>query len=118
MISLALSDHKWIKLNEWESEQPKWPLTFDALEYHQNEVNKMYNNNNIKLIFLCGSDLFATFNTKNLWDENHVEQICSKYGIVIINRLGSNPCETISNNIILKKYKVNIFNYSRLIICS
>lgn len=106
MISLAFGEYKWIKLNEWESEQPKWPLTFDALEYHQNEVNKMHNKNNIKLIFLCGSDLFATFNIKNLWDDNHVEQICSKYGIVIINRLGSNPYETINNNIILKKYKV------------
>jgi nicotinic acid mononucleotide adenylyltransferase len=111
MIRLSLKNNNWIKLNTWESEQPQWPLILEALDYHMNQIN----DEQTELMLLCGADLFESMNKSDLWDSTHIEKICSKYGIVIVNRVGSDPFETIKRNKILSKYTV-IFFYLKSIL--
>lgn len=105
MISLALKNNKWVKLDTWESQQPQWPLTLDALDYHKQQLDSLYCNK-VELMFLCGADLFETINVANLWRNDHVQQICIKYGIIVVKRIGFDPEKVIEHNEILSKYKV------------
>ncbi|KAK3921294.1 Nicotinamide/nicotinic acid mononucleotide adenylyltransferase 1 [Frankliniella fusca] len=45
MLRLALSDHEWVRLSEWECQQTGWTRTRQVLQYHQNKLNSALNAN-------------------------------------------------------------------------
>lgn len=45
MLRLALSDHEWVRLSEWECQQSCWTRTRQVLHYHQNQLNSAMNAN-------------------------------------------------------------------------
>uniref|UniRef100_A0A8D0B3S4 Nicotinamide/nicotinic acid mononucleotide adenylyltransferase 3 n=1 Tax=Salvator merianae TaxID=96440 RepID=A0A8D0B3S4_SALMN len=57
---------------------------------------------------LCGADVLKTFQTPNLWKEEHILEIVEEFGVVCISRAGSDPSQCISQSKILSKYQHNI----------
>ncbi|XP_026273808.1 nicotinamide/nicotinic acid mononucleotide adenylyltransferase 1 isoform X1 [Frankliniella occidentalis] len=45
MLRLALADHDWVRLSEWECKQSGWTRTRQVLQYHQNQLNSTLNAN-------------------------------------------------------------------------
>lgn len=45
MLRLALADHEWVRMSEWECQQSDWTRTRQVLEYHQNHLNSAMNAN-------------------------------------------------------------------------
>ncbi|XP_057655181.1 nicotinamide/nicotinic acid mononucleotide adenylyltransferase 1 isoform X2 [Diorhabda carinulata] len=133
MLKLALENHDWVRLSDWECGQESWTKTRQVLQYHQNNVNAVVNQNfngnydinenelkwipeNVKnggtgpvtVKLLCGADLLESFGTPGLWAEEDIEEIVGMHGLVVISRSNSNPAEFIYNSDILTKYMSNI----------
>ena len=107
MARLAVKNSDWIKLHTFEADNPVWLPTLEVLHYYKNYLDQ-YHGKDIKLMLLCGGDLVETFNIPNVWKTEHIEEILSKFGLVVIKRLGSNPEQLIYETDILYKHKHNI----------
>ncbi|VEN52151.1 unnamed protein product [Callosobruchus maculatus] len=133
MLKVALRDHDWVRLSEWECRQESWSRTRQVLQYHQNQVNAALNsaNNNcfdvnesdtswipenvknndvgpVKVKLLCGADLLESFGTPGLWADADIAEIVGQHGLVVITRASCNPNEFIYNSDILTSYMANI----------
>ncbi|XP_078699559.1 nicotinamide/nicotinic acid mononucleotide adenylyltransferase 1-like isoform X1 [Branchiostoma floridae x Branchiostoma belcheri] len=62
----------------------------------------------VQLKLLCGADLLESFAVPNLWSDEHIKELVSEYGLVVISRAGSNPEKFIYESDVLSKYKSNI----------
>lgn len=93
MIKLALQTSSWIRISDWECQQPEWTRTRNTLQYHQNYLNSLlsdlngvnstslpswlpdnvkYQKGPIQIKLLCGADLLESFATPGLWDPDDV----------------------------------------------
>lgn len=61
-----------------------------------------------ELKLLCGADVLKTFQTPNLWKEDHIGEIVRQFGLVCISRAGSDPSQYISESELLSNYRHNI----------
>nr|CAH7757274.1 unnamed protein product [Callosobruchus chinensis] len=89
MLKVALKDHDWVRLSEWECRQESWSRTRQVLQYHQNnrfDVNESdtswipenVKNNDVgpvKIKLLCGADLLESFGTPGLWADADVSYV-------------------------------------------
>ncbi|CAG2177720.1 unnamed protein product [Oppiella nova] len=97
----------WVRCSDWEARQPEWLRTLPVLDYYKSQLAP-----GVGLMFLCGADLFETFNVPDLWRDEDIHRICGDYGLVVITRQGSDPWRTLEKSPkadILKQYKDNIF---------
>ncbi|XP_061492735.1 nicotinamide/nicotinic acid mononucleotide adenylyltransferase 3 isoform X3 [Rhineura floridana] len=129
MAQLALETSDWIRVDRWESEQRQWSETVIVLRHHYKEllkshrIRKLPRENNWpiekaagassltvvpELKLLCGADFLKTFQTPNLWKEEHILEIVGKFGLVCISRAGSDPSQCISQTALLSRYQHNI----------
>lgn len=115
MIKLALkplmNQANWIHLDEWESKQDHWIRTLEVLQHHSKKLENQKDSSKekIRLMLLCGSDMFESFNLPNLWQDDDIETIVRDFGILIIHRDISDPWKTLNDSEkskILLKYKV------------
>ncbi|XP_046917989.2 nicotinamide mononucleotide adenylyltransferase [Dermatophagoides farinae] len=100
----------WLRLDEWECRQDHWCRTLDVIRHHHQMLNKD-NNETIRLMLICGSDMFDSFNVPNLWHDNDIETIIQDYGLLVIVRDSSDPWKTLRNSSkshLLLKYESNI----------
>lgn len=91
MINLALKDVDWIVCDDWETRQPNWVRTLPALKHYETIYGK-----NLRL--LCGADLIESFLVPNLWADEHIQDIISSYGLVVLPRKGTNPWKLIHDS--------------------
>lgn len=114
MAKLALKDSKvfnWIEVSDWESRKSEWSRTVDVLRYHKNVLEQQYPDplTRPELKMLCGSDLLRSFGKAGLWTNEHITEIISHYGLVVITRLGSDPYSFIYETDILARNSKGIF---------
>ncbi|XP_014667507.1 PREDICTED: nicotinamide/nicotinic acid mononucleotide adenylyltransferase 1-like isoform X1 [Priapulus caudatus] len=62
----------------------------------------------MKAKLLCGADLLESFAVPGLWQQEHIEEILGKYGLVVISREGSNPLKFIYESDTLTALQDNI----------
>ncbi|XP_028586859.2 nicotinamide/nicotinic acid mononucleotide adenylyltransferase 3 isoform X1 [Podarcis muralis] len=132
MAQLALETSDWIRVDPWESEQRQWSETVVVLRHHYKELLKSHHIKELpgennwpiekaagasfassltvvpELKLLCGADVLKTFQTPNLWKEEHILEIVGKFGLVCISRVGNNPSQFISQSALLSRYQHNI----------
>lgn len=103
MIRLAIDDleTRWIICDDWETRQKEWVRTLPALKYYSTVYGP-----NLKL--LCGADLLESFLIPNLWSDEHIEDILSSYGVVVLPRKGSNPYKLLYDSCKSDIFKRNI----------
>lgn len=61
-----------------------------------------------ELKLLCGADVLKTFQTPNLWKDEHIQEIVEKFGVVCVGRVGHDAKGYISASPILQRYQHNI----------
>ncbi|XP_036287185.2 nicotinamide/nicotinic acid mononucleotide adenylyltransferase 3 isoform X2 [Pipistrellus kuhlii] len=61
-----------------------------------------------ELKLLCGADILKTFQTPNLWEDEHIQEIVEKFGLVCVDRVGHDLKRYISDTPILQRYQHNI----------
>ncbi|XP_050338179.1 nicotinamide/nicotinic acid mononucleotide adenylyltransferase 1-like [Bactrocera neohumeralis] len=129
MLRLALRTSNWIRVSDWELQQPQWTPTVDVLKHHKDSISNVMKDKvegrrdlvlpewlspevterteEVHLKFLAGADLLETFADPQLWTKEEVETMCS-YGLVVISRYGSKPEKLISESDVISKYSRNI----------
>ncbi|RNF20055.1 nicotinamide mononucleotide adenylyltransferase [Trypanosoma conorhini] len=99
----ALADHTSLALDEWEGLQPTYVRTFYVLEHLQKAAQRWYETDAapnkaqlewvrqhpLQVVFLCGSDLFATFFQPGCWALGLLRRLLESFGVVVTRRAGS-----------------------------
>ncbi|KAJ0059339.1 hypothetical protein NL108_015909 [Boleophthalmus pectinirostris] len=127
MAKLALQTSDWIRVDEWESQQPDWTETVVTMRYHYNRILQEYqksttmhkfsddknptvtSNPSIQLKLLCGADFLDSFRTPGLWLDEHIEEVSGHYGLVCVSRGGLHSERTVHESDILSRHRHNIF---------
>lgn len=124
MAKLALQTSEWIRVDEWESQQPDWTETVVTMRYHHNRILQKYqkstampsnehiiatSNPSIQLKLLCGADFLDSFKTPGLWLDEHIEEVSGHFGLVCVSRGGLQPERTVHESDILSRHRQNIF---------
>uniref|UniRef100_A0AAY4BMM6 Nicotinamide-nucleotide adenylyltransferase n=1 Tax=Denticeps clupeoides TaxID=299321 RepID=A0AAY4BMM6_9TELE len=112
MAQLALRTSDWVTVDDWESQQPDWTETVMAMRYRESFICKrskkcvdsalkystMFFNVKFQMLgkyhlqgapqlkFLCGADFLDTFRVPGLWQNDHVEELVGRFGLVCISR--------------------------------
>lgn len=83
MAKAAVAGEDWITVDDWESKQPQWKRTKEVLTHYQQQMP------DASVTFLAGSDLIHSFERPGLWKDEDIEEILTKFGIMVVRRLGS-----------------------------
>uniref|UniRef100_A0A915MZL9 Nicotinamide-nucleotide adenylyltransferase n=4 Tax=Meloidogyne TaxID=189290 RepID=A0A915MZL9_MELJA len=106
MSQLATSSSDWIRADGWECQRKEgWTRTLEVLKYHNMQMLNRYSNlQKLRLILLCGADLVDSFTRKDptsstgrLWSIEHLKQILTQYGLIIIERRGATANKTLKS---------------------
>ncbi|XP_020035751.1 nicotinamide/nicotinic acid mononucleotide adenylyltransferase 3 isoform X2 [Castor canadensis] len=122
MARLALQTSDWIRVDPWESEQAQWMETVKVLRHHHSELLRSplpvegtdrgqalsVPAAALELKLLCGADVLKTFQTPNLWEDAHIQEIVERFGLVCVSRAGHDPKGYILDSPILQQYQHNI----------
>eukprot|EP00698_Gefionella_okellyi_P008230 TRINITY_DN202_c0_g1_i1.p1 TRINITY_DN202_c0_g1~~TRINITY_DN202_c0_g1_i1.p1 ORF type:complete len:156 (+),score=44.22 TRINITY_DN202_c0_g1_i1:243-710(+) len=108
MCQLSVQDNALLTVNDWEAKQPGYITTVQVLRY----FSELYNKDaadpiNVRL--LCGADLIESIIKPDVWDVEDVHEILGKFGLVVIERAGSDAMKCIMDSDILSQYARNIF---------
>lgn len=108
MCELATDSSDWIMVDSWESEQSEYLTTILILEHFYNNLNKDLKEGEqpIQVKLLCGGDLVESFNTPGVWAKEDMKEILEKFGLAVLERVGSNLADIIYNNDLLYQYEV------------
>lgn len=61
-----------------------------------------------QLKLLCGADVLRTFQTPNLWEDAHIQEILERFGLVCVSRVGHDPRAHILASPVLRQYQRHI----------
>ncbi|XP_028821729.1 LOW QUALITY PROTEIN: nicotinamide/nicotinic acid mononucleotide adenylyltransferase 3-like [Denticeps clupeoides] len=118
MAQLALRTSDWVTVDDWESQQPDWTETVMAMRYHYARIAAKYQKLECQssptscapqLKFLCGADFLDTFRVPGLWQNDHVEELVGRFGLVCISRGNLQPERLLHLSDLLFKHRQNIF---------
>ncbi|XP_034412238.1 nicotinamide/nicotinic acid mononucleotide adenylyltransferase 3 [Cyclopterus lumpus] len=124
MAKLALQSSNWVTVDEWESQQPDWTATAVTMRYHYGGILKEYeqstathpDGNTVPLSspcpqvkLLCGADFLETFRIPGLWQDDHVEEVVGRFGLVCVSRGGLEPERAVHVSDTLSRHRQNIF---------
>lgn len=126
MAKLALQSSNWVTVDEWESQQPDWTETVVTMRYHYGCILKEYEQstgthtgpcgNTVPLSspspqvkLLCGADFLQTFWIPGLWQDDHVEEVVGRFGLVCVSRGGLEPERAVHASDTLSRHRHNIF---------
>ncbi|KAM4023264.1 nicotinamide/nicotinic acid mononucleotide adenylyltransferase 2 isoform 3-T4 [Anomaloglossus baeobatrachus] len=62
----------------------------------------------LRILLLCGSDLLESFCIPGLWNESDMEVIVGDFGMVVVPRDGTDTEQIMNHSSVLRKYKNNI----------
>jgi len=110
MSELATESSDWIAVDTWESSQPVYQTTIVVLDHLHFCLNKNLKQGEepIQVKLLCGADLLESMNKPGVWAPEDIEEIVSRYGIVVLERQGSDVRNIVFENDVLWKYQQQI----------
>lgn len=85
MIKRALSDFSWMFLETWESEQAEYVPTLQVLRHTLQDL-QLKLHPEVRVMLVCGQDLFETLLLPQVWDTADVREICQDFGLLVIER--------------------------------
>ncbi|XP_061879633.1 nicotinamide/nicotinic acid mononucleotide adenylyltransferase 3-like [Entelurus aequoreus] len=124
MARIALQSSNWVTVDEWESQQPDWTETVVTMRYHYGRILKEYEERSHddsngsshpsqsappQLKLLCGADFLDTFNKPGLWQDEHMEEVVGRFGLVCVSRGGLQPEQVVHESDTLWRHRQNIF---------
>ncbi|XP_068426725.1 nicotinamide/nicotinic acid mononucleotide adenylyltransferase 3 [Clinocottus analis] len=126
MAKLALQSSNWVTVDEWESQQPDWTETAVTMRYHYGGILNKYEESTgthddssgnpvslpsprPQLKLLCGADFLETFKIPGLWQDDHVEEVVGRFGLVCVSRGGLEPERAVHASDTLSRHRGNVF---------
>ncbi|CBH11234.1 hypothetical protein, conserved [Trypanosoma brucei gambiense DAL972] len=99
----SLAGHPALSVDRWEGLQPDFVNTFWVLDHIQRQVQNWYENDAnpneaqlswlrehpVRVLFVCGSDLSATFLIPGVWELPLLKRLLDNFGIVVYRRPGT-----------------------------
>ncbi|KAI0209397.1 Nicotinamide/nicotinic acid mononucleotide adenylyltransferase 1 [Lamellibrachia satsuma] len=84
-------------------------LSMDECDYNIRNLNdnSATTAGPLQVKLLCGADLLESFGIPGVWKDEDIEEIVSKFGLVIITREGSNPEKFIYESDVLTRFQVS-----------
>ncbi|GMT07208.1 hypothetical protein PENTCL1PPCAC_29382 [Pristionchus entomophagus] len=100
MLEKATQSSGWTRADGWEIERGVWSRTLEVLTHHRKEARLRWKDSSLDCFLVAGGDLVESFGRilpdgKRLWAAEDVKAIVEEYGLVIIQRLGSDPSATL-----------------------
>lgn len=84
MLRAAVSGQEWIEVDDWESKEKQWTRTRDLLSHYQQRFGPQS-----AVIYVAGTDLIHSFAKPGLWQDEHIREILTQHGILVVKRAGS-----------------------------
>ncbi|KEG14810.1 nicotinamide mononucleotide adenylyltransferase [Trypanosoma grayi] len=109
MCAASLAGHPSLSVDEWEGRQPTYVRTFCVLDHLQRAAQKWYEDdagpseaqrawvrqNPVRVVFVCGSDLFASFLRPGCWPLGLLKRLLDSFDVLVVRRVGSPGCAAI-----------------------
>ncbi|KAI0685463.1 Nucleotidylyl transferase [Cytidiella melzeri] len=120
MCTLAAEQtSSWLMVDGWEAFQ-SYQRTAVVLDHFDHEINTKLGGvvtedgerRNVRVMLLAGSDLIATMSEPGVWSDSDLDHILGRYGVLIVERAGSDMDQAIDN---LARWKPNIHLIHQLI---
>jgi nicotinamide mononucleotide adenylyltransferase len=107
-------------VDPWETVQTGYTPTAAVLDHFNHEINEVLGGVErpdgtrvpVRIALLAGADLIQTMSTPGVWSENDLDHILGKFSTFIVERIGTDIEDAISN---LQPYKDNIYVIQQLI---
>uniref|UniRef100_G3PS20 Nicotinamide-nucleotide adenylyltransferase n=1 Tax=Gasterosteus aculeatus TaxID=69293 RepID=G3PS20_GASAC len=112
MAKLALRSSNWVTVDDWESRQPDWTETAVTMSLKQYNMEKSSRLSapSPQLKLLCGADFLESFKIPGLWQEDHVEEVAGRFGLVCVSRGGLEPERAVHESDTLSAHRRNVFH--------
>ncbi|KAI8867305.1 Nucleotidylyl transferase [Ramicandelaber brevisporus] len=124
MCKLATETSDWVMVDDWEALQPTYQRTISALD-HLNEMLNIETGGGIllsngerkpiKILMLAGGDLIESFGVPGLWATDDLHRILGDYGVMIVERTGTDVYGFLLSNDILYQHRPNVHIVKQLI---
>ncbi|KAI0343491.1 Nucleotidylyl transferase [Trametopsis cervina] len=109
----------WLMVDGWEAYQ-SYQRTAVVLDHIDHEINAVRGGiatesgerRHVRVMLLAGSDLIATMSEPGVWSEPDLDHILGRYGVLIVERAGSDMDQAIDN---LARWRHNIHLIHQLI---
>ncbi|KAI6201027.1 Nicotinamide-nucleotide adenylyltransferase [Aphelenchoides besseyi] len=114
MLQIAVKDSSWIRIHTWQCRQSKSQGYADLLYHLHDEYIHTLGSNAVHLMLICGSDIIDSFKFRNNGQlssltDYEIKEVVSRFGIIALFRLNTEPINTVYSMDILRKYEKNIF---------
>lgn len=116
MINRALESNEFVACDTWEIEQPGYTRTVLSLNHFERSLQAISVPAgrgldptvmaDVQVMLLCGSDLLESFLKPGVWSEADVREILGKFGLVCIERVGSDARQLVYESDLLSHYAV------------
>uniref|UniRef100_A0A3B4WJR1 Nicotinamide/nicotinic acid mononucleotide adenylyltransferase 2 n=1 Tax=Seriola lalandi dorsalis TaxID=1841481 RepID=A0A3B4WJR1_SERLL len=93
------------------TKHPHYIISVAHFSLHENAnlgTAMRYEEIELRILLLCGSDLLESFCIPGLWKDSDMEVIVGDFGIVVVPRDGADTERIMNHSSILRKYKDNI----------
>lgn len=100
MCLLGTQSSEWMDVDPWETLQPSYCRSLLVLR-HFRESLTTNGFPNTRVLLLCGADMLKSFMLPGVWNESHVQEILTVYGVCVIERQGVNARELIQEHDLL-----------------
>lgn len=113
MCDLALASSDWIMCDPWEAAQPGYQRTLQVLDHFRQflqdpETVPDLGERRVKIMLLCGADMLASMVMPGVWIEEQLRVILGDYGVVCMQREGSDPERVVHGSEFLYQFRNNI----------
>jgi nicotinamide mononucleotide adenylyltransferase len=111
MCNAAVETSDWIMVDSWECKQSEYLTTILVLNHIFNNVNDGLTPKQkpVEVRLICGGDLVESFTTPGVWAVEDMREILENFGLVSLERAGTNLEEVIKNFQLLSEFKNKVF---------
>lgn len=82
----ALSTHAELEVDLWEGMQPQYTRTLFVLQHLQAELRRFYASEAVRVVFVCGADVFASFATPGVWPLRLLGPLLESFPLCVVGR--------------------------------
>lgn len=122
MCKIAIdTPYSYVELDDWEAAKDKYSTTAVVLDHFKDEINSILGGGYeiaggkrkpAQIALLAGADLVDSMNTPGVWSEEDLHYILGNYPLFILERMGTDLSQTITQ---LDRFKGNFHVIPQLI---
>eukprot|EP00871_Galdieria_phlegrea_P002221 jgi/Galph1/29/GphlegSOOS_G4858.1 len=86
MCRLAVKDSSWLMVDDWECLQSEYLPTFRVMRHFCDQLFSQLGSD-IRLILVCGYDLYESLFHKDIWPREHVEKLLETSSLFVVPRI-------------------------------